>query len=120
MKQVKLTEIQKENIGMLYYCVKNGLEISGSLMEDKSLDNYIRYNFIRIWQTLFQKMKTRMDDSLGCNERFSDQIKNTDTIGLHDVITGYIAMSPEGREAVEELFNALKKNETIQVEVKEI
>src|SRR4051812_42184149 len=116
-KQIKLTEIQKDSLGLIYYAAKNGLELCETLMKDKNLDGYVRYTFIRMWEMAFRKVKTQLDKSLGCNENFDDQIKNSDTQGLAEVIKGYIAMSPEGREAVEQLFEAIKNNEEIKVEV---
>lgn len=118
MKQkAKLTELQKESFGIIYYCIKNSLEVSQSLMHDKNLDGYVRHNFIRLWIVTLTKIKSTLDTSLGCNEGFDDQIKNSDTMGLLEVINGYIAMSPDGREAVEELFKAIKNNGEIKVEV---
>ena len=116
-RQIKLTEIHKETFGILYYCIKNAIEVCDTMMLDKSLDGYFRHNFIRLWIVSLSKIKTVLDKGLGINDGFDNQIKKTDTQGLYNVITGYIALSPEGREAVENLFDALKNNEEIKVEV---
>lgn len=61
------------------------------------------------------KTDNRIENLEGCNDMFAEQVKNTDTMGLHDVISGYISLDPSGREAVEQLFVAFRKGETLEV-----
>jgi hypothetical protein len=107
--KISLTETQKSSIGLIYFSIKNAKEACETLLVDKNLDGIIRYNFIRIWSVLLAKIKSQMDKNLGCNERFADQIKDTDTQGLAVVIEGYISLSPDMRDEVEEMFNKLKR-----------
>jgi ribosomal protein S17E len=111
MKQgkISLTEVQKDSIGIIYFSVKNALEACETLLKDKSLETIVRFNFIRIWAIVLKKVKDQMDKSLGCNERFEEQIKETDTQGLQNVISGYISLSPELRDEVENMFDKLRK-----------
>ena len=116
-KKAALTDLQKDSFGLLYYCLKNSVETCEALMKDKQLDGYIRHNFIRLWLITLSKIKSVLDKSLGCNVNFDSQIKNTDTLGLYELVTTYMALPPEGREAMEELTKALKNNQEIKVEV---
>lgn len=116
-KQVPLTEIQKDSFGIIYYCAKNALETCEALREDKTLDGYIRYNFIRVWETAIGKVKKDLDKALGCNERFNSQVKDTDTLGLHEVVTQYLRLSPDGRESFEKILKALNESEDVSIEV---
>lgn len=109
--KVSLSQTQRDSIGILYYCVKNALEVCETLQVDKNLDGIIRYNFIRIWAILLRKVKSQMDKNLACNVGFAEQIKDTDTQGLHNIITGYISLSPHVRSEVEDVFDKISKME---------
>lgn len=116
--QIRLTETQKESIGLIYFYVKNAFEVSEILMADKSIDSTVRINYIYLWVSLLERIKKQMDVCLGCNETFEDQIKETDTQGIYNVLTTYIGLPPESRDAFEDFLNALKNNEEIEVEIR--
>lgn len=116
-RRINLTELQKESIGLLYFNVKNAVEICEAMQSDKELDGYVKYNFFRMWNINFKKIKDQLDRSLGCNEHFDEQVKNTDTLGLHQIIQTYLSLTPDKRYALEQLFEAIQSDQELNLEV---